>query len=867
MSFLTRIFRRGRALVLNKTLEAEMAEEMRLHLELQTAENVRRGMGSVEAGDAALREFGGVEQIKERARDGRGWRWLTDLRQDFRIGMRTLTREPGFAAICVLLLALGVGANTAIFSVVDAVALRPLPVPDPARIMRIWETNAARKVTGFSVSYQDYGDWARASRSWESLAAVDNRNVNVVLQGEPVRLRAVIATSPALPLFGWRVALGRPFSAADDLPGQGAVAILSDVLWRQRFAADPDVIGRAIAIDGKPKTIVGVLAPNPGMAADAEIFLPLPPFASPDRDDRDLEVYGRLKTGIAQAQAQAEMAAVAREIERQHPQENAGWSVRLEPLFDVVVGRKLRIALYLTLGAVGVLLLIACANFSSLLLVRAAKRSRELAIRAALGGGRGRLMRQLTAESFLLAAIGGGVGLLLAAWSVDFVRALDVAGLPRTAEVGLDRRVLAFGVIATFLTGLVAGLLPAWTASRLNVQHGLKDGGTPVGPKRHRLRNALVVGQLALSIVLLAIAGVLLRTFDRLQRTDLGFRPEEVLTARLGPMNRGKALVEDLIARVEALPGVMAVGAISSAPMSTYNTSNHVYPVGAAAIATTESIQSEWRIVTADYFRAMQIPVLRGRAFSRHDDGSGGRVVIVNQALARHLWGDEDPLGRQINPGGGKTFSTVIGVVGDVRSSDPGQAPRPGYYLSAHRDIWGTMTLTVRTTGDAEALVPQLRAELRALDATLPLFEVQTMDDLIGRRLAPQRSITIVLGSFAALALTLAATGLYGVMAHATGQRTREVGIRMALGAQRADVIRPMLVQGVRLVALGSGVGLLLAVIVAALLRGRFDAMNPVDPLALAGATLLLGSVSLLACYLPARRATKVSPVIALRAE
>ncbi len=868
MSSFPPFLRRLRALFLKRKLDADMSEEMRLHLELQTAENIARGMAPDAARHAAHRGFGGAEQLKERVRDQRGWRWLEDCRQDLRFGLRGLAREPGFAAICILVLALGIGANTAIFGVVDAVALRPLPVPEPERVVRVWETNASRNVTSFSVSFQDYQDWARLSRSWTTLAAVDARSVNLSGDGEPERLRAQLATATALPLFGWRVAHGRGFSVEDDQPGRGDVAMLAEALWRRRFGADPNVLGRTLIVDGKRKTVVGVLATGAGLAAEAEIFLPLQPFTSPDRDDRDIDVFGRLKPGITLAQAQEEMSAVAREIERLNPQDNTGWGVRLEPLFDVVVGRNVRVGLYLTLGAVGVLLVIASANFSTLLLVRAAKRRRELSIRAAMGGGRGRLIRQLTTESLLLAAIGGGFGLLLAAWGVGFIGAFDVAGLPRAAEVFLDQRVLAFAALTSALTGMIAGVLPAWSASRVDLQDGLKNCGLGAGPTRHRLRNALVIGQLALSIVLLAVAGVLVRTFDRLQRTDFGFRSEQVLTARFHPMNRnGRALVENFVERVRALPGVIAAGAISSAPMSAYNTSSHVFPVGPAAIPVTASIQSEWRIATEDYFRVMQIPVLRGRAFARSDDGSAGRVVIVSQTLARRLWGEDDPIGRQINPGGGTTFSTVVGVVGDVRSRDPAQAPQPAYYLSAHRDVWGTMTLTVRTAGDALRLVPQLRAELRALDPALPLYDVQTMDDLIGRRLASQRAVTVLLGAFAALALTLAVTGLYGVMAHVTGQRTREVGIRMALGAQRSDVIRPLLTQGARLIGAGSLLGLILALAAAALIRGKFEQISAADPLVLAGAVLLLGGISLLACYLPARRASRLDPLVALRTE
>jgi predicted permease len=519
------------------------------------------------------------------------------------------------------------------------------------------------------------------------------------------------------------------------------------------------------------------------------------------------------------------------------------------------------------LGAVSILLAIACANFSGLLLVRAAQRSRELAIRAALGGGRGRLVRQLTTESLLLAALGGVAGLLVAQWAIDFIRTLAEVGLPRAGEVRFDGRIAGFAVLATALTGLVAGILPALAASRVDVQHALKDGGALAGPRRHRLRSGLVVGQLALAILLLAAAGVVLRTLDRLQRVDLGFRAEQVLTARIAPTSNGRVLVENLVERVQRLPGVVAAGAISSAPMSAYNTSNHVFPVGPAALPAGTSIQSEWRIVTADYFRALQIPVLRGRAFTTTDDGRAGRVVLINRSLASQLWGDADPIGRQINPGGGTTYSTVVGVVGDIRSRDPARPANPAYYLSAHRGLWGPMTLTIRTTGDATALVPQLRAELRALDATLPLFDVQTLGALVDQRLATRRVLTTVLTTFAAVALTLAGAGLYGVMAHATGQRTREVGIRIALGAQRRQVVWPLLAQGVRLTACGTLIGAGLVATALPLVRGKFDAVTAADPLALGAAISLLAVVALVACYVPARRASRLDPLTALRHE
>ncbi|MES2697507.1 MAG: FtsX-like permease family protein, partial [Verrucomicrobiota bacterium] len=490
----------------------------------------------------------------------------------------------------------------------------------------------------------------------------------------------------------------------------------------------------------------------------------------------------------------------------------------------------------------------------------------------ALGGGRGRLVRQLLTESLLITSLGGVAGLALAWWGVDAIRALESLALPRAGDIAREGRVLGFALVATMLTGLVAGVVPALAASRIDVQRGLKSAGAmSAGGRRFRWRDVLIVGQLALSIVLLTGAGVLLRAVAELHRADLGFRPEQVLTAKIAPKNnQSRTLVENLVERVRALPGVRSVGAVNGAPMSTYNTSNNVFPVGAAAIPVTISVQADWRMVTADYFQAMQIPLRRGRVFATTDNSSSGRVAIVNETLARMLWGDAEPLGRQINPGGGTTYSTVVGVVGDVRSHNPGLPPRATYYISAHRGTWGPMALVVRTSGDAYALIPQIRAELRALDATMPLFDVQTMSELVSRQIAPQRTVAWLLVAFALLALGLAAAGLYGVMAHATSQRTREVGIRMALGAQRFDVVRPLLREGGRVVALGVVAGLVFALVATRVLLQTLELpglSGGIELMPVAAAVVLLAAIGMLACYIPARRATKVDPLIALRAE
>jgi predicted permease len=859
-----RFLRRLRALFRRSQVESDMAEEMRAHLELEAAHHERRGLSAEEARYAAQRSFGGVEQIKERARDGRGTRWLEDAGKDLRYALRMLRRNPGFTAIAVLTVAVGVGANTAIFSVLNAVVLRPLPFPEPQRIVQVIETNPSRNITQFSAAFPNFFDWRKLSRSWEALSAIYDGNVNLQTPDVPERLSARFMTADALTTFGLRPLVGRGFLPEEEVKGGRDVVLLSEAFWRRAYAAERSVLNQVLILNGRSYTVVGVAPAELGLGAAIDVFLPIGPLVHERRSQHELQVYGRLKPGIALGEASAEMIAVARRIETDNPGVDRGWSVRLAPLFDAIVGQDFRSVLTLVLAAVGVLLLIACANLSSLLLVRASVRTRELAIRTALGGGRGRLMRQLVTESLLLAALGGVLGVVLAFWGVDFFRSLDG---PRAEGIAIDGRVLIFGCAATLFTGLLSGIGPAWRASRQEVQHGLKGSASSPRRSAHGLRNALLVGQLALSIVLLAAGGLMLRTLHRLNHIDLGFKPGQVVTLQVDAQRDRDNFFPLLLERVAALPGVDTVGATSGPPMGGGRTALHVYPVGPAAIPNTQSVQSEWRVVSPDFFKALDIPLLKGRLFKPSDHGRAPKVVVVNQTFARTMWGDEDPIGKQVSPGGNPLTSTVVGVVGDVRSLDPATPPVPGYYMSIYRGVSTAMTLAIRTRGDAERIVPLVRAEVRALDPTAPVFEVRTMAELVHNRLTLQRVVACILGAFGACALMLTMVGLYGVMAFATAQRTREIGIRMALGAQRFDVLRPLLREGMGLILTGLVIGLVCALGVTRLMRGMLTEVSPSDPLTFAAATLLLGGVSLLACYLPARRATKVDPLIALKCE
>jgi putative ABC transport system permease protein len=793
-------------------------------------------------------------------------RLWTDVGQDLRYGGRQILRNPGFAAIAILTLALGIGANIAIYSIVDAVVFRPLPLHEPTRLMWVDETNPSRRITQFSVSYLNYRDWQERSTSWEGLGALANRDVNVQYGGDPEHIEAQFLTSNVLSILRLNLALGRGFRPEEDQPG-ARVVIVSDGFWRRVFASDPKVIGRVLTINGQPHAVVGVAPPSFGMAGTIELFLPIGPFIQQDRGDHQLNVVGRLKPGVTVEQASAEMSAVAQQIDNQQTGDDKGWGVRLRPLADAIVTHDVRRGLFFLLGSVALLLMIACANVSGLQLVRASARSREMAIRTALGGGRGRLLRQLVTESLLLTGVGGIAGLLVASWSLELFGFLIAADVPRANEIALDLRVLLFAFAITVVTGVVAGVVPALQTGRIDVQHGLRAGSQAILGGRRGLRNSLVIAQLALSIVLLAAAGLMLRTLDRLNRMELGFNPNNLLTLQVAPPRDQVAFFTTLRERVAALPGVQAVAVTSGAPMTTFNTSLNIVPVSPALIPPSQSIQSHWRLITAEFFQALQVPVLKGRVFSPQDNDSAPKVVIVNRTLATMLWGDEDPIGKRVSPGGGDDYSTVIGVVGDIRSHSPARAPIPTFYMSGYQGMWSPMTLVIRSTGDPRTLIPGVRTAVKALDPSLPVFGVTTMDGLVQERVAQQRATAALLTAFASVALILAATGLYGVMAYATSLRTREVGIRKALGAQHVDVIGTLLRDGVLLVFAGTCVGLAIALVVSRSMRGMLTGVGPNDPVTFAATPVVLAVVALLACYIPARRAARANPLDALRGE
>jgi putative ABC transport system permease protein len=562
------------------------------------------------------------------------------------------------------------------------------------------------------------------------------------------------------------------------------------------------------------------------------------------------------------------MAAIEQQLEREYPGDTSGWSVRVERLSDAIIGHTTPLMLYLLLAAVGALLLVACTNLSGLLLVRAHARTREIAIRTAIGGGRGRIVRQLITESLLLAAIGGLCGIALSYAGVSILRTVAMADVPRAEHIRVDGSVLVFALAVSALAGVLAGLAPARQATTLDVHRGIKEGAGSVMRGGSLTRNVLIVAQLAVSIALLASAGLAVRALTRLSTVDLGFKPHQIVTLQVAPRSNPETFVRTLLDRLRTRANVAAVAATSGAPMSFGNTSLHVFPVGPAAIGPTESVQSDWRVISDGYFNAMETPLIAGRDFTPHDDGRAQKVIVVNQTLAKTIWGDANPVGKQVDlGGGGGQPATVIGLVRDARSHTPSELPSPTYYMSAYRGIYGPMTIVVRTTSPVDALLPAIRADIRALDPALPVFTVKTMDDMVKARLAPQRLVAALLVGFALMALLLAVVGIYGAMAYATGQRTRDVALRLALGATRWDVIRPLLREGAGLVLAGVVLGLVVAVPLTRMMRALLADVSPNDPLTFAAAIAVLGVTTMLACYLPARRASRVNAVEALRGE
>jgi putative ABC transport system permease protein len=776
--------------------------------------------------------------------------------------LRSLAKSPGYTAIAILIVAIGIGAATAMFSTVNALVLRPLSLPEPERLAVIWETHLERNLPHFDVSVPNYADWAARNQSWESLAAVDTRAMNLTDRAEPELLQVRVVTASFLPTLGLTPALGRNFLPEEDRPGGDRVAFVSAAFAERRLGGSRDALGQTLMLDNVAYTVVGILAPGAVLPIELEVAIPMAAnIAGESRTNHFLEVHGRLKRGITLAQADAEMKTLAAQIWAEHPELERGWSTTVVPLEREVVRHTVRNAIYVLLGAVAVLLLIACANLSNLMLVRATARCHELAIRTALGASRWAIIRQLVLEGLLVTAAGGFAGLVMVLWTLETLRSLP---LPRASEISLDVRVLVVAGAASLLTGLLASAGPALRASRANPQEALK-GRAPRSGHRSRLRDTLVIAQIALSLTLLVGATLLVRSFGRLLEVNPGFNPQNVLTLALRPTSNAVQFYDAVDRDVAGLPNVTHVGSISRLPLTFGNTQNPVLPVGASALAPGQIVQASWRLINGDYFGAMGIPLLRGRDFRGLPPAQARRSMIISSTFARTLWGNEDPIGRQVARAG-DTF-TVIGVVGDVRSQQLGAEDMPAFYMSLNRFQHGPQSLVVRTRGESLGLVAALRATIEKIDPNVPIFRVRTMDELRGASLQQERLLIALLGGFASVALLLAALGTYGVVAFTVQQRTPEIGIRIAIGAQTHDVLRLILGHGARLAALGIVLGVAGALGASRVLSTMLYRTSPTDITSYALAALALASAAVLAAWLPARKAARVNPIIALRAE
>jgi putative ABC transport system permease protein len=799
---------------------------------------------------------------------------METLLRDLRYGVRSLVKRPGFTAVALIALALGIGANTAIFSLVNAVLLRPLPFPDPDRLVWMWG-NIRGGSNRASTAPLEFLDYRAQNTTFEEFAASFSVPLPLSLTGtgEPERLTAAGVTGNYFQALGVRPAFGRTFLLENEKPENNQVAVLSYGLWQRRFGGDPNIVNTSIALDGKRCVVLGVMPQEFSFPQSAELWVPINFDAGPEMKQRKahfLRPIGKLKPGVTLAQAQADTDAVARRLEQQYPDTNTGWNLRLVSLREQLVGNT-RPTLLILFGAVGLVLLIACANVANLLLVRAAGREKEIALRTALGAGRFRIVRQMITESVLLALVGGMLGTLLALWGVELIVKLSAGSLPPTAHVGIDATVLGFTLLVSLLTGVLFGLAPAFRTLKLNLSESLKEGARNAGEgsQRNRTRNLLVVLESALAVVLLIGAGLLIRSLLQLQNVSPGFDPRNVLTMRVdlpgakyGTSEKTAGFFGELERRVGGLPGVEEVGFISELPLS--GQPNDM-PYTVAGRSSDQVFDDDFRRVNTQYFSAMRMPLLRGRNFTEQEVQQSARVTIISDLLAQQVFPDGDPLGqRLIMAMGGQPFE-IIGVVGDIRHRGLESAPAPAMYFPTYENHW--MNLVIRTKGDAAGLAAAVRKEVQGIDPDQPVANVRTMQEWVERAVAAPRYRTVLLALFALVALVLAASGIYGVMSYTVTQRTHEIGVRMALGARRLDVLQLVVRQGMTMVVVGVAVGLAGALALTRLMSSLLFGVTARDPLTFVAVAASLTLVAFVACYLPARRATRVDPLVALRYE
>ncbi|MCI0487985.1 MAG: ABC transporter permease [Blastocatellia bacterium] len=801
--------------------------------------------------------------------------------QDLVYGGRMLLRNPGFTIVAVLTLALGLGANTAVFSFVNTLLLRPEGIRDQDSLVMLWSLNPARNRDGYPSSAADFADWREQNQSFEGLAALSGTMRNLTGAGEPLRVSSYRVSSNFFSILGASPALGRTFLPEEEQPGNNHVAVLSYALWQRQFGGDPNIIGQPIKLDRESYTVIGVMSADLRYPAGGEIWEPLVlDLESADRGGRTLVVIGRLKPGVTLAQAQSEMTAVAGRIERQFPETNAGWGVDLRSFRGQLIGDDLKPVLTLFFLATGFILLLACVNVANLQLVRTAARRREIAIRAALGASRLRLVRQLLTESLVLCMLGGGGGVLFSLWGLDMLRARFSGVLPPLEDVGLDGKVLGFSLALSLFTVLLFGLVPALRTSRPDLHESLKESsrGSVSAWRGRGSRRLLMVSQTALATMLLIVSGLLIRTLVAFQSVEPGFDAENLLTMRVSLPEAGYTeqqagtFYAQALERLTLTPGVVAAGAINRLPLagSRRNPNRNMEIEGRPSPDTNDIPWARDLIASPNYFNALGLPLLRGRGFTDQDSVGTQKVAVISETAARRYWADEDPVGQRIKLAGTdyeNEWISIIGIVGDVRNDDVDAPPLPQVYLPHAQHPQREMALVVRTESEPMAMVAATRNAIWAVDPDQPVFHIASMEQMFFEDIAGPHMVVELFTLFAVIALLLAAAGIYGVLSGVVSQRTQEIGIRMALGAGKRDILKLVIGQGLAMILIGVSLGLIGSLAIGRLISNFLYGVSATDPLTFIGVSLLLTTVALVACYVPARRATRVDPMVALRYE
>jgi predicted permease len=878
---------------------SDFAAEIEAHIALETERLREQGLSDEEARTAARQAFGNVTQAQERFYESGRWLWWDDFFHDLRYAVRMLRKQSAFTLVAVLTLALGVGTNTAIFSIVNAVLLRPLPYRDSDRLVRVFFNNPGLGLRDVTFSKPELDDLKDRAGVFEDVSAIAGGSLNLTGAKQPERLEFILTSFSYFPMLGATPQIGRLYGPQDFAPGFSPAVVISDALWRREFGADPNVLGRTIRLDNDPNTIVGVLPPEfrhpgPTISGDAELWtaagFTADPFPKPIRSNRQLNAgtIGRLKPGLTLEQAQARLTTIAAQLRQDFPSDypaQARWTIEIQPLQETLVG-NVRPMLLVLLGAVILVVFIVSLNIANLLLARASGRQQEMAVRSALGAGRGRMIRQMLTESMLLSAVGGIAGVMTAAVTLSFVLRFVPSNIPRLSEVRIDWVVLAFALLISLFTGLLFGLAPALHLAKIAPSSAIREGarGSGYSTRTGRLRDVLIVSELAFAVVLMVGAGLLLRTLRDLLTENPGFNPTQVVAANTwlpipdDPKEdpyRGVAPIatfdRELLRRMNAISGVELAAITSDLPTSNYILNdplgNDTLVIEDRPFESSQDLRAERILVSPDYFKVMQSPLLRGRSFTEGDEDGKQPVAIIDETTARKYWPARDPLGRRVRFGQDPTkpWMTVVGIVKDIKSDGLDIDGVPHIYVSIYQTPNRGLSVVLRTSLPAAALDPQIRREIQSIDPGLPVFSVTSMNDVLDRSLAARRFSANLVGGFAALALLLASIGIYGLLAYMVSQRSHEIGLRMALGASRGDVLKLFLQKGVALASLGIVVGVVLAASTASMMASLLYGVRPRDPAVFLIVPLLLFAVAVVASYFPARRATKVDPMIALR--